>query len=138
MTVCSSCGHDNISKAQFCTECGNNISGIKGRIKGASRRFTHTTKQAIDQVKISLDNQISTYLAQIEEGTKVKIAGISVPSSRKSSVRNALESFQTKYLDGPQTNQKDYEEWLSDLPHRLEEHNCIVRHRQRLDQSNQP
>jgi len=125
MGYCDQCNAELVPEAKFCSNCGSEVS-LRHKLSGLSHRLKYQTVKTIDQFKQSLDNQITTYLKQLNSDEDVRIAGIRVPESRRAGVRNAMESFQNKFLEGNPLEEAEYNQWIADLPKRLENHNCIV------------
>lgn len=126
MIACLKCGYENIDEARFCVSCGASLKGWKGRVNALSQKIAFQTRQAIDKTMTSLDKQVSQYITQIEDKKKVRIAGVDIPESRQASVKNALVSFQNRFLASEPQVSKEYEIWASELQNRMEDQTCIV------------
>jgi len=90
------------------------------------KRLQFRTQEKIDNLKQNIDMQISQYLRQFDNNEPVTIGSVTVPQSRRTGVENAMRSFQDKYLEGSPNQTSAYDEWVRDLPNRLEDHKCIV------------
>ncbi|MHA2502851.1 MAG: hypothetical protein ACXAE3_08280 [Candidatus Kariarchaeaceae archaeon] len=122
---CAQCNAELVPNASFCNECGAAISW-KTRALSWGTRLKHKTVQKLDEFKVKMDHQVSDYIRRLDSGERVTIRGYNIPEWRRGTIRDAMQSFQDRYLEGDATQEGDYQQWMDDLPQRLEEHNCIV------------
>lgn len=125
MDYCNHCGSELIENARFCSHCGTQTS-FRNKLTGIRKRLQHKAQNTIDNLKQTLDEQLSQYLHQLNNDQEVKIGGVTIPEKRREGVRNAIQGFQNKYLEGEPVQSAEYENWINDLPKRLDEHNCVV------------
>ncbi|MHA2098327.1 MAG: hypothetical protein ACW99A_06545 [Candidatus Kariarchaeaceae archaeon] len=109
----------------FCPNCGNNLGGVKTRINSMKKRLQYSVKTKVDQVKQSLDRQISDYLVRLDTEKEMQVGSVKIPEERKDSIRNALLNFQTK-LGNQTVTSEEFNKWMEDLDKRLDEEKCIV------------
>ncbi len=122
---CLECEYENPDYANFCVNCGNNISGTKARFMRLQKRLTHKSKDWIQDIRNSIDNRINGMLYQMDTNQQFKIGGINIPDNRKNTIRNALNSFQSKYGTEEEVSE-DFKIWMDNLEDMLEEQKCIV------------
>ncbi|MFV2016131.1 MAG: hypothetical protein ACC656_11925, partial [Candidatus Heimdallarchaeota archaeon] len=56
----------------------------------------YNVRSKVNQVRETLDKQISEYISQLEKNHELVVGGIKIPDNRKIGIRNALMSFQSK------------------------------------------
>jgi hypothetical protein len=111
--------------AQFCVNCGKNLGGVKTKFNALKRKMSHQAKEKLERLRISLDSKINQYLHSIDQQDGLKIGNVSIPDSKKESIRNALLSFQERIAVEAEST-TEFQEWLKDLPERIENERCIV------------
>lgn len=122
---CTSCGHDNIDKARFCTNCGASLKGLSGRIKGLTQKFVHQTNKTVEEYRHKADKKITELLSRMD-ANEAYIGSYKIPDSRKPVVRKALLRFQEQIGGGSPHDEMSYEKWISNLPSMLEGQKCVV------------
>ena len=125
MIACSNCNLQVPSNHKFCSNCGKNLGGVKSRLGSMKKRMEYNVRSKVNQVRETLDKQISEYLSQLEKNHELVVGGIKIPDKRKIGIRNALMSFQSK-LDHESFTDEEFSVWMKDLQSRMDDEKCIV------------
>jgi hypothetical protein len=123
--LCRYCQSSNPDIAQFCVNCGKNLGGVKTKFDALKRKMSHQAKEKLEGLRTSLDARINQYLNRLDTNDDLKVGNVSIPDSKRESIRNALLSFQERIGGEPETT-LEFQEWLKDLPERIENERCIV------------
>ncbi len=118
---CPICGNLNKDKSNFCAECGYQLEGIRGVLTGWKKRIEYQSKNKIEIIKQNTSNKIAKWLDIIDSGKDLQIGSITVPKSKRNSVRSALESFKAKL-----SSENEFQYWLANLSDLLEDSKCMI------------
>ncbi|MHA2250397.1 MAG: RING finger domain-containing protein [Candidatus Kariarchaeaceae archaeon] len=124
---CKNCDADNLIKARFCQQCGYGLTGLRGKISAMKQKIEYQAKEKIEEIRKGLDGRIQEYLHRLDDSEEMKVGSITIPESKRDTVRNALLSFQDR-IGGDQEVElsEEFQHWLNDLPQRLDQQNCII------------
>ena len=125
LITCNNCNFQVSDNNKFCSNCGQNLGGMKTRLGSMKKRLEHNVRGKVNQVKESLNNQIAGYLSKIDNDQELVVKGVKVPEHRKIGIRNALLNFQGK-LGHENYTDEEFSAWMEDLDARMDEEKCIV------------
>lgn len=89
------------------------------------KRLEHNVRTKVENIKESLDRQISGYLNQIDNNEELVVGGVKVPENKKEGIKNALTNFQSK-LGHETLTDEEFSVWMQDLQARIDDEKCIV------------
>lgn len=125
LITCNNCNFQVPDNNKFCSNCGQNLGGFKTRIHSMKKRLEHNVRAKVNQVKESLDRQITGYISRIDNDQELVVGSVKIPEHRKVGIRNALINFQTK-LGHDNYTDEEFSVWMEELYSRVDEEKCIV------------